>query len=92
MAVVSFAEFLGTDELLTGTPTAEEVSTAHLMIDEVAINDTATAMLWNRSVAISNAVTFLVSDGQAGREYDVEVAVSTDAGQALVKRFTFKVN
>jgi hypothetical protein len=92
LAVVSFAEFLGTDELLTGTPTAEEVSTAHLTIDEVAINDTATVMMWSRSVAISNAVTFLVSDGQDGREYDIDVTVSTDAGQTLVKRFTFRVN
>lgn len=90
--VVSFADFLAVDELLSGTPTVEEVSTSDLTITSEAINDTETALLHGRTVPISNAVTFLVSAGVAGREYTLDVTVETDAGQVLTKQTSFRVN
>lgn len=76
--VVDFQDRLDSGELLTGTPTATEVTTADLTIDNVAKNSSSLTVL-GRSVAANQAVQFRVTGGDAGTTYVVRVTCGTDA-------------
>ena len=82
---VSFAAVLDEGELLTGTPTVEEVTTSDLTITNKALN-TVALTINNQSVAIGMAVQFRVS-GQlvTGSPYTIKITVGTDSTPAQTK-------
>jgi len=83
-AAINFTDHLDSGELLTGTPTAVEVTTSDLTIGSVAVN-TATYVEAETgdTVAIGAAVQFSVSGGTtANSPYLIRVTVSTDASPA----------
>lgn len=90
---VSFANKLDSGELLTGTPTATEVSTTDLTISDVAVN-TAALTISGVSVAVGEAVQFKVSGGTAGVKYKVRVTCATDSSpaQTLIVDVVFRVS
>ena len=92
MASVSFAGRLESGELLTGTPTVTEIRTSDLTLGNKALN-TAQITINEGTVAISQAVQFSVTGGTGGREYEIEVTVSSDAtvAQTFVERVPFRV-
>lgn len=75
---ISYANWLRTGELLTGTPTVVEVNTTALTLDNKAINTAAVEIL-GEQVAIGKAVQFRVAGGATGRTYSVTITVSTNA-------------
>ena len=86
---VDFTDDLRDSELLTGTPTAAEQTTSDLTISDVQRN-TAAITIKGVSVAIDNAVTFLVSGQNAGTEYTVRVTCGTDATDAQTLEYDVK--
>lgn len=92
-ALIDFSDTLQKDDqLLTGV-TATEKTTAHLTIssiEAIAIND-----LDDDVMTISTRktlVSMLIAGGTAGNAYAIDITATTDEGQTLVKRFTFRVN
>ena len=78
---VSFAKQMRSGELLAGTPTVVEQTTAVLTIDNKAKN-TATLTLEGESVVANQAVQFRVAGGTAGNTYSILVTCATDATPA----------
>lgn len=85
LCAVSFAEKLDSGELLTGTPTVTELTTADLTIDNVAVN-VAALTVDGESAAIGQAVQFRVAGQQAGTTYSLRVQCGTDATPAQTLR------
>ena len=89
LAAVDCSGRLRSGETLGGTPTVTP-SSAGLTITSVAV--TAAAWTINGStVAIGQAVTFLVTGGTEGKTYDLEMFTTTSNGQDLGGRFKLKV-
>jgi len=82
---VSFDKVVDSGELLTGTPTVEEVTTTDLTIENKAVSGVALSIR-GETVAIGKAVTFSVS-GQtlASSPYTVKITVSTDSTPSQTK-------
>jgi len=78
---VSFADWLDSGELLSGTPTITEVTTSDLTITNKAIS-TATLTINGISVATAAAVQMTVAGGTAGTTYVIKILVATDATAA----------
>lgn len=78
---VDFYNMLDTGELLTGTPTVEEITTSALTLANKAINST-TQNVNGASRAAGQVVTFKVTGGSAGVLYKIKITVSTDATPA----------
>lgn len=80
----SFAGNLKSGELLTGTPLVVEQTTSDLTITDKVIN-TAAVTINHKTVAIGQAVTFLVT-GQvlATGKYTLLVTATTDSTPARV--------
>lgn len=80
----SFAGNLKSGELLTGTPLVVEQTTSELTITSKVIN-TAAVVINNKTVAVGQAVTFLVT-GQvlATSKYTLLVTATTDSTPARV--------
>jgi hypothetical protein len=78
---VDFYGKLDSGELLSGTPTVEEVSTSDLTFASVAKNST-TITINDRSVSANQAVQFKVSGGVSGRTYTIRVTCATDSTPA----------
>lgn len=84
---IDFTDYLDEGESLTGTPTAVEVTTAHLTIASVAVSTTVLTIN-KREVSIGDAVTMRVSGGQAGNTYAIKVTVTTTAATAQTRIVT----
>jgi len=83
--VCSFANKLDSGELLTGTPTVVEVTTANLALSNKATNSAAITLFADGrpvTVAIGQAVQFNVVGGTAGTEYTIRISCGTDASPA----------
>jgi len=81
---VSFDELLVDSDVLTGTPTAVEVTTTDLTISTVETNDAAVTIL-GKTIPIANAVMFLCAGGTAGTTYTMKITVST-VGSSIFDR------
>ena len=81
LASVDFQDKLDSGELLTGTPTAAEVTTSDLTLDTVAVN-TAALTVNGRSVAIGQGVQFRIQSGTAGTTYTILLTATTDSNPA----------
>lgn len=90
--VVSFKGKLDAGELLTGTPTVEEVTTTDLTLTNKAVN-TAELTILGTAVAIGEAVQFKVAGGTAGTEYTIRITSVTNAtaAQTLVENIKLRV-
>jgi len=78
---ISYADYLDSGELLTGTPTIVEVTTSDLTLANKLVS-TASLTILGKTVAIGEAVTFTCSGFLSGVTYTVRITVSTDAGNA----------
>jgi hypothetical protein len=90
---VSFINVLDSGELLTGTPTVAEATTADLTIASKVVN-TAALTVDDTAVAIGQAVQFKVSGQQlAHSPYTLKITVGTNAtpAQTLVRFVKFLV-
>jgi hypothetical protein len=84
---VDLQDQLDTGELITGTPTATEVTSSDLTIDNVAFN-TASMTVKKRTVAIGKGVKFRIQGGTAKTQYTIMVTATTDSTPAqTLKRF-----
>jgi hypothetical protein len=81
---VSFDELLVDSDVLTGTPTAVEVTTTDLTISSVETNDAAVTIL-GKTIPIANAVMFLCAGGTEGTTYTIKITVST-VGSSIFQR------
>ena len=81
---ISFDELLVDSDVLTGTPTAVEVTTTDLTITTVQTNAAAVTIL-GKTIPIANAVTFLCAGGSAGTTYTIAITVST-VGSSIFQR------
>lgn len=84
---VDLRGLLDTGELLTGTPTVEEVdpnSPGDLTLTNKVVNDAALTIN-GESVAIGQAVQFTCAGGIAGVTYTIRITVSTDSTPAQVR-------
>lgn len=88
---VDFRGKLDSGELLTGTPTVEEVATASLTLTSKAVNTVALTIL-GETVAIGQAAQFKVVAAAAGL-YTVRLTCATNAvpAQTLVENIKLKV-
>ena len=79
---VSFVGKLDSGEVLTGTPTATEITTADLTFSNEAVS-TAALTINGRTVPIAEAVQFKVaSGGTAGTTYRIRVSAGSDSTPA----------
>ena len=78
MGAVDFQDWLDGSEVLTGTPTVVEITTAHLTLAN-KVGNTAAVTIDGRSVAIGKAVQFKVSGQQSGTTYTIQVTAVTNA-------------
>lgn len=78
-----FLDKLGSNELLTGTPTVAEQTTSVLTLDNKRVNTGALTVL-GRTVAVGKAVQFRItaSGATAGTEYTIKITCGTDATPA----------
>tara|TARA_R110000751_G_scaffold97516_1_gene189781 strand:- start:174 stop:500 length:327 start_codon:yes stop_codon:yes gene_type:complete len=81
---ISFDELLVDSDVLTGTPTAVEVTTSDLTITTVQTN-VGTVTILGKTIPIANAVTFLCAGGTAGTTYTIAITVST-VGSSIFQR------
>ena len=81
---ISFDELLVDSDVLTGTPTAVEVTTSDLTITTVQTN-VGTVTILGKTIPIANAVTFLCAGGTAGTTYTIAITVST-VGSSIFER------
>lgn len=69
---------LDAGELLVGTPTVVELTTAHLSINNKNINS-AERIINGLTVPVAQAVVFKVSGFQTGVRYRIQITIGTDA-------------
>lgn len=82
---VDFQGKLDSGELLTGTPTVEEVSTSDLTISNKVVS-TSALVINGKTVAAGKAVQFTVSGFLvANSPYTIKITVNTDATPTPVK-------
>lgn len=76
---VNYTSVLDSAEVLTGTPTVAEITTANLTLGNKLVNTaTYTEIVTGDTVAIGKAVQFTVSSSTAGL-YQIRVTVSSDS-------------
>lgn len=79
---INYSDVLDSGELLTGTPTVTEVSTANLSLaNKLVSTATYTESFSGETVAIGKAVQFTVTTSTAGL-YQIRVSVATDSSPA----------
>ena len=78
---ISFVPELDVGELLTGTPTVVELTTANLTLTNKVVNTGALTVERN-PVAIGQGVQFKLTGAVAGTNYRVLITVTTDATPA----------
>lgn len=88
---VSFSDRLAPEEEINGTPVVVEISTAHLTISNIAINDDV-VFIGYRNADKNKSISCFIAGGQAGNEYTVRITVTTDDGQTLIAVRSFLVN
>ena len=88
----SFKGELDAGELLTGTPTATEVTSSDLTITNVAVNTATLEVSKDLLVIAGQAVQYKVIGHLAGKEYKVKITATTDAtpAQTLIEYAIFK--
>lgn len=91
--LVDFSDSLALDDQLLASPTAAEKTTSHLTITSVEaimpedLDEEVTPVGTRKTI-----VSMLVAGGTAGNDYSIDITTTTDEGQTLVKRHTFRVN
>lgn len=83
-AKIDYTDYLDPTELLTGTPTVAEVTTADLTLTNKTVNTTEVRII-ERDVAIGKAVQFKVSGQKINTEYSIRITVSTTSGRTSVR-------
>lgn len=79
---INYSDVLDSGELLTGTPTVTEVSTANLSLaNKLVSTATYVESFSGETVAVGKAVQFTVSTSTAGL-YQIRVSVATDSSPA----------
>lgn len=78
---VSFAGWLDTGEVLTGTPTIVEVGTSDLTLGNKVVS-TGALTINGLVVPTGEAVQFNVSGGTAGTEYTIKITPGSDSTPA----------
>ena len=81
---IDYTNNLGAAELLTGTPTVVEVTTADLTLTSKIVNTVAVRIL-ERDVAIGKAVQFKVSGQKINTQYSIRIIATTDGGRTVVR-------
>ena len=81
---IDYTNGLEADELLTGTPTVVEVTTAHLTIASKVVT-TEEVRIFERNVALGKAIQFTVSGQRINTQYSIRITVSTDGGRTIVR-------
>lgn len=76
--IVCFSEKLCTGEVLTGTPTVEELRTSALTLSDAALTSTEWTIS-GRPIKAYTAVQFTVSGGTARTDYTIRVTAGTDS-------------
>lgn len=82
-AEIDFSSWLGSLELLSGSPTATEVTSTDLTISAVQINSVTLSIL-GTDVAPYCAVIFRISGQKTGRKYTIRLTAQSDASPARV--------
>lgn len=88
---IGFIDVLDSGELLSGTPTVAEVTTADLTLTQKRVN-TATISINGVDHLAGQAVQFLASGFVAGRTYEVRATCATNATypQTLIGTVKFR--
>lgn len=87
---VSFVDVLDEDELLTGTPTVVEVTSADLTLSNKAVN--SGAMTVNGVACLAGqVVTFTVAGGVADTDYQIRITATTNASNAQTLQATVRL-
>lgn len=87
---VDFQGLLDSGELLTGTPTVTEVTTADLTLASKAVS-TAALTINGVTAAIGEAVTFSVTGVQAAKIYSILITATTTSTPAQTVQGTVRV-
>lgn len=92
VVAIDYTDHLGSEELLTGSPTATLVGSGDLVTSEVGVN-AATMTILSRDVVAGKAVKFKVKSQVAGHHYVIKVTVSTDSNPArtIVREIELRV-
>lgn len=81
LVAIDYTDLLDTGELLTGTPTVTEQTTADLTLANKAVS-TASLTILGTTVVTGAAVQFSIQGQQASTCYTIRVSVGTDATPA----------
>lgn len=84
LGACSFVRLLDAGELLTGTPTVEEITTADLTIASATVNNVA-LVVNGEAAAVGQAVQWAMSGQVAGTRYTLRVTCSTDSVPAQTR-------
>jgi hypothetical protein len=88
---VDMSHKLAAVDLLSGTPTVVERTTAALTISGAGLSDVERT-IGGRTALINRTVVFTVAGGTAGVTYTVRITATTDKGQTLIEDVSFRVN
>lgn len=91
LGACSFVRMLDSGELLTGTPTVEEVGSADLTIASETVNNGA-LVVNGETAAVGQAVQWAMSGQVAGTRYTLRITCATDSvpAQTRVGLVTFR--
>lgn len=90
---VEFSGKLHADELLSGTPTVEEVGTSALTISGPELTVSPSDIFAKIFIPTGIGVQFTVAGGIAGNTYTIRITAGTDAtsAQTLIQEETLRV-
>lgn len=91
---VSFRHKLLAEELLSGTPTVTEVSTAALTISGEALTVNPLEPVGHIFIPTDQGVSFTVAGGVSGTTYTIRITATTgeSPAQTLIEEVTLRVN
>lgn len=89
---VEFSDKLHAEELLSGTPTVEEVGTSALTISSPELTVSPLMVMGYVFIPTSRGAQFTVEGGVAGTTYTIRITAETDAGQTLINEIQLRVN
>lgn len=88
---VEFSDKLLADELLSGTPTVEEVGSSELTISGPELTVSPSDIFAKVFIPTSRGALFTVAGGVAGTTYTIRVTAETDDGQTLISQIQLRV-
>lgn len=78
---IDYSGWLGSDEELTGTPTAVEIGSTDLTISGVGLSTTTLSIL-GEDVPAHKAVVFMLSGQKSGKRYTVRLTATSNSSPA----------